>query len=202
MTGRLSWKLIIASLLVAGLPFLLLGEAFEADITDWLRQPRPAGLVAAAVVAALAVDIALPVPSSVVVGYAAMQLGPVAAVLLGTVGLTLTCEAGYWATRLINTPAANPPRRLPLVLAATRAVPLLAEATVVVAAGGGLPHRPFLAIVAVSNALVCTLYAGLAIWGQTAGRETLALIVAVVVPVALSAAVAAVRWRRGQSVTP
>ena len=215
-SGTLSWKLVVAALLVAGLPFALLGEAFEADLSDWLRQPRPAGAVAVAAVAALAVDIALPVPSSVVVGYAAMQLGPVAAVLLGTLGLTLTCEAGYWATRLVGTlaseapgsevpvseadgptaSASDPPPRLPLFLAATRAVPLLAEAAVVIAAGCGMPHRRFLAVVAASNALVCSLYAALGVWGQTAGRETLAMVIAVALPVALSAVAAAAGWHR------
>ena len=149
--------------------------------------------------AVLAVDIALPIPSSVVVAYAASQLGIAATVALGTLGLTLSCETGYWAARLFGHRLAEPGERPAegptlLVVAATRAVPLLAEATVMLAGATRQPHTRFAVVAVAANGLVCMLYATLGRYGFAAGRELVALAVSVAVPVLLSGAV----WLAGR----
>lgn len=194
----MSVRLVAVAVVAAALPFLLLGEGFETQVAGWLRQPRPYGLLAALLTASLAADILLPIPSSVAVSYAASQLGVLPAAVCGTIGLTISCEVGYRLGRCVagrpqSDTAAGPTL---LAVAATRAVPLLAEATVFLAGGVRMPHGRFLAVATASNAVVCLLYGGLGRLGFAAGRELLTLAISVAVPVALSGIAAVVVRRR------
>lgn len=208
----MSGRLVLFAIAAAAAPFLLLGDGFEDRVAEAIREPRPPLLLAAAIALALAVDPFLPIPSSLLVAYSATQLGGVAAVLVGTVGLTAGCELGYAAARatsqafpnrrlshLAATPGSPPGGLTLLALAATRAVPLLAEATVFVAGATRLPQRRFLAAVVPANAIVCTLYAAIGVWGRSQQREQLALVLSIAIPVALSALVWSIAKRRDRA---
>ena len=62
-------------------PFLLFGEQVEAALDRWRQHPPAWPLVAGAVVALLATDVFLPIPSSVVSTLAGGQLGLVGGTL-------------------------------------------------------------------------------------------------------------------------
>ena len=201
-------RTLVLALLLVALPFVVFGETLEAAVAEWARQPRSPLATAAAVVAALALDIALPVPSSGVVSFAAGPLGWLGATLAGTLGLTISCELGYrGAAALTAAPAASSNHsdkspslsRVLLGLAATRAIPLVAEAAVLVAGRARVPHSPFLVTVAAANALVCGLFAGLGRWGVATGEEAVAIGVSLAVPVLIAIGVELAR--RGRAVS-
>jgi hypothetical protein len=74
--GPRTWLTIGAGLLLFVLvPFALVGSWFEALATDAVRSSAPHWLLAAAIVVLLALDIVLPVPSSVVSTAAGAALG-------------------------------------------------------------------------------------------------------------------------------
>lgn len=155
--------LIIAAMVAL---FLMFGEVG----VDQLRHSPP-GVVAALGIALLCADIFIPVPSTLVVVILAQALGPVLAVIAGTVGISLGCVVGYycgWLGRsrtLKLVDAANSPRlnhwmtgtRAMLVLAALRAIPIIGESSVVVAGLVGLRARDVLIVTSLANlALVIT----------------------------------------------
>lgn len=176
---------------VAVLPFALLGESFERQLADWIAVPRPPAAVAALVTLALAGDILLPVPSSVLCSLAVGPLGMPITIAAGTLGLSLSCAIGFAIGRLWSEPGAAPPPLLSL--AATRAVPLVAEATVVLAGSSSMTWRPFAAAVVPANLLVVTLYTGIGRWGLDTGRIRVAVIGSIVLPVLLSTVVWSLR---------
>ena len=181
----MSWRLVSIAVLIAAAPLLLLGESFESQVAAFIRTPRPPLLTAGLLVGLLATDIVMVVPSSVVVAYAAGQLGLPLTVLLATLGLSISCTIGYVFGRLTQaSPTATP--RLLAILAATRAVPIVAEAAVVYAGGVRVPLRPFLLTVTLANALVASLYAAIGLLGHQTGGEVTALVLSAAIPIALS----------------
>jgi uncharacterized membrane protein YdjX (TVP38/TMEM64 family) len=184
-------------LLVPVLPFLLFGGRFE----DWLRgmseDPPSATATCLVVVGLLATDIFLPIPSSVISTLSGWQLGW----LLGTVstwtGMNLGAVFGFalakrfgsgfalWFSRgedlermrgLID-------RFGPSVLVVTRAMPVFAEASVLIAGIHQLSWRRFVPAVVTSNLGIAVAYAA---FGDVAERHQwlpLALGVAIALPV-------------------
>ena len=78
---------IVLALLVPIVPFLLLGESLDRRVDAWLDPPPPAATVALVTVAVLAVDVFLPVPSSLVSTFAGAQLGIAAATAASWLGM-------------------------------------------------------------------------------------------------------------------
>jgi uncharacterized membrane protein YdjX (TVP38/TMEM64 family) len=128
-------------------PFVL----FERDVNDWalqrLRPSAPPSSIAAVVVALLAADVVLPVPSSLVSTASGVSLGFVLGVAASVCGMTLGALAGYLLGRTLGLPIAGhfmSSRDLEIVsarlrsrttgaLVAMRAVPVLAEGSVLMA---------------------------------------------------------------------
>ena len=176
---RTTHLLIAAAVVLPGLGFVLLGEGFEARLAaaaGSLRGWRLAGLVAGL----LASDLLLPIPSSVLLALAGRELGVPAATLAGAAGLTVSCEIGYWAARLLGarltdarTDAAD---RGPLErglrknaawwLVLSRPLPILAEAATLLAGLSRVPHGAFLAAVVFANVWVAACFAALGVLGR------------------------------------
>lgn len=161
---------MFAALLLAGviLPFLLFGPAIEAWVAATLAAlaTRPV-LLAGAIIAALAADVALPIPSSIVGALAGGMFGLVAGAAITWAGLMLGCVAGYAIGRGIaaaSGPASPAPQRErplgPIALAATRAVPVLAEAGIIAAGAARMRFGTMLLATGPANALVALAYAG------------------------------------------
>ena len=194
-----SWKwaaigaVILALILV---PYFWFGEELEA----WIRRlvADPGGRLAAAAVLAglLAGDIFLPVPSSIVSAACGYLLGFAGGALTSWLGMTLGCAAGYGLARAIGPPLVKrfvgeeQVRRLhelgeryghwALILA--RPVPVLAEASVLVAGLGALGWRRFLALTTLANAGISLVYAAVSSLSADAGSFLLAFAASLAVP--------------------
>jgi uncharacterized membrane protein YdjX (TVP38/TMEM64 family) len=186
-----------AVLLVPVLPFLFLGGRFE----DWLQgmseHPPSSTVTCLVVVGLLATDIFLPIPSSVISTLSGWQLGW----FLGTVstwtGMNLGAVFGFALAKRFGSGFAlwfssgedlERMRGLidrfgPSVLVVTRAMPVFAEASVLIAGIHQLSWRRFTPAVVASNLGIAVAYAA---FGDVAERHQwlpLALGVAIALPV-------------------
>ncbi|GGI91305.1 hypothetical protein GCM10007973_29500 [Polymorphobacter multimanifer] len=177
LSPRRGWLLLAAGLVAAILlPYLALEGLVTTSGAAWLEsvRARPA-TAAAAIIALLAADIVLPVPSSIVGVFAGGVLGFARGAVVLWAGLMAGCLLGYWL-------GARPGRRLagrvvggaqvaalqrafgrfgPLALVLARGVPVLAEASVIAAGAARLDLRLFLLATAAANVIVALAYAGL-----------------------------------------
>jgi uncharacterized membrane protein YdjX (TVP38/TMEM64 family) len=157
----LLWLILIGLVL---LPFLLFEEQFNAFAEHVTRSESSQWLVAVAVFGLLALDVFLPVPSSIVSTAAGVFLGFLAGAAVVWAGMMAGCALGYVvgsrgsgaARRLVGSDGIERASALvrrygELTIVLCRPVPVLAEASVVFA---GLVHAPFgrfLRLTAVSN---------------------------------------------------
>jgi uncharacterized membrane protein YdjX (TVP38/TMEM64 family) len=168
----------------ASLAVILLGTilvpylVFEERLAGWTAQllapGAPRWIAAATVAGLLAVDVVLPIPSSVVSTGAGFLLGPWWGAGAGFLGMTAGTGLGYAVGR-ISRPAAQrligptelaraeqASRRLGMVaVALLRPVPVLAEASSVLAGMMRMPRVPFLALTALANLVLSLGYAWL-----------------------------------------
>lgn len=164
------WALLLALTLAAILiPFFLWGEPLEQWIRTLLESGSARWTVAAALAGLLALDIVLPVPSSLVSTAAGALLGFAGGVLTSWIGMTAGCLLGYWLAagskgeRLLGEVEVARLRRTQerfgdWMLIVFRAVPVLAEASVIFAGLTRVPLRRFLLITATSNLGISIAY--------------------------------------------
>ena len=92
MRWAIVWTLLVTVVLV---PFLLFGGAFTT-FTEWLtRGTLPLRVLVPAIVALLALDVFLPVPSSLISAGAGALMGFWRATLTVWLGMTAGCILGY-----------------------------------------------------------------------------------------------------------
>lgn len=192
------WTLIVAAVLVFILvPFALFGASADAWAEGLVLglQQRPL-LAAGAIIALLAVDIVAPVPSSVVSTLAGALLGVAGGALASLAGLTLGCVIGYALGRTAGRGAAQVTlgerevarleagwaRFGDAFLLLARAVPVLAEASVLFAGMSAMPRGRFLLLTALANAGLSLAYAGIGAWALEAPSFLLAFGCAVALP--------------------
>jgi membrane protein DedA with SNARE-associated domain len=159
--------------LVAGsiiLPFLVFGERLEFWSVEAMAGTQ-AGIAATGFVLLVA-DVLLPVPSSFVLTALGTALGFLPGIAVGALGMTAGCCLAYALGNWLGpdragafiTPAerARLSRLLDrnglLMLAACRAVPVLAEASILVAGILRLPRRRVLAVTTCANIGVSGCY--------------------------------------------
>ena len=204
--------LMCVVLLVPVLPFLLFGDEFEAWLRAYADDPHSAGATAGGVVGLLATDILLPVPSSVVSTMAGWQLGWWLGTAASWAGMTAGAVIGFAIARRWGRPVALwftkagdlermkhvSDRYGPFVLALCRAVPVFAEASVLIVGIHRIPWRRFLPAVALSNLGISIAYAAFGDYAQQQKWLPLALGVSIALPVAMAAAARGVmREKRG-----
>ncbi len=206
--------LVTLVLLVPIVPFVIAGDRIEAWTLAWLESRPEPWLLTVATAAILASDIFLPVPSSLVSTLAGAQLGILPATLASWVGLTAGGAIGFALARRCGRPlvrrfssagdvAAINAAGLRLgiwLLAATRPLPVLAEATVLLLGTTEMPWRVFLPALALSNLGLAAAYSILGSLAWDHGAMPLALAASVAVPLL---ATAAARWhwtRRGRQI--
>lgn len=163
--------LLCAAILV---PFALWEGALEQASRAAL-QHSSAALAGLVVVGLLAVDILLPIPSSLVMVGSAVALPVPAAFLACFAGLMLGCGIGYGLGHRLGEPLlarmAGAERRAALagwfarhgvaIVALCRPIPMLAELSVVMAGSARAPLQPFLLTSAAANAAVAAIYVAL-----------------------------------------
>ena len=93
--------MIVLALAVPTIPFLLLGWWLEPAIESLARSTAAmqSWQSASVIIFGLAIDIFLPVPSSVLLTFAGQSLGAWQGTLVGWVGLNLSAAIGLWASR-------------------------------------------------------------------------------------------------------
>ena len=194
--------LMCAVLLVPVLPFLFFGGRLK----DWLQgisdDPPSTLATVGVVVGLLATDILLPVPSSVVSALAGYVLGWWRATLATWIGMNLGAAIGFALARRWGRPLAlwfskeEDLERMrhvsdvygPAVLALARAVPVFAEASVLIVGIHGLPWRRFLPAVLLSNLGIALAYSAFGDWAKENQWLPLALGVAIALPILAAAA--------------
>jgi uncharacterized membrane protein YdjX (TVP38/TMEM64 family) len=193
-------------LLAPVLPFLLFGPQLETRVKQWMQTPQSTPVAAAAVVGLLSIDIFLPIPSSVVSTLGGWKLGIIGGMAASFAGLSAGAAIGFALARRWGRPFAarfSRPEELertqriaeqfgPTVLVLTRAVPVLAEASVLLMGIHNLSWRRFLPPVLLSNLGIAVAYSAFGRVAQQYGWLPLALCVAIALPM-LFAAIAE-RW--------
>jgi 3-dehydroquinate synthase len=178
------WSNVFVALLAAIVVAHFLLEHPISVFFDWLQtlsqsQWASAGLV----VLGLLADILLPIPSSMLTVWGVISLGSVAGFAAAWLGLSLACICGYglgaasntWLLKkFIRTSDMLEARRLSTrygawALVLMRAVPVLAEASVITAGLLRMPFRRFLLVTSLSNAGIALIYA---LIGGYAGTQT------------------------------
>ncbi|HYO51353.1 TVP38/TMEM64 family protein [Archangium sp.] len=192
------WTVLGVVLLAAILvPFFLWEERIHAATSAFLRMPHSRWLIAVALGGLLAADIVLPVPSSIVNTAAGSLLGFWAGAASSWAGLMVSVVVGYflgWGAsgtalrRLVGGNEARVSRAAARhghwALAVFRAVPVLAEASVVLAGFNRMPFRRFLATCALSNLGLAVTYSAIGAYAVDGGSFLLAFAGAICVPAA------------------
>jgi uncharacterized membrane protein YdjX (TVP38/TMEM64 family) len=177
------------------IPFILFEKQFEA-LGTWLAEGHAAGGLAASIIAALlALDVFLPVPSSIVSTGAGVLLGFWRGVAVIWIGMTIGCLIGY----AFGAKAAGAARRLVgddglaranhimerhgnWALVVSRPIPVLAESSVVFAGIVRSPIRPFVWMTTLSNLGIALAYAAVGAFSMEMQSFLLAFAAALALP--------------------
>ncbi|MEM1068221.1 MAG: VTT domain-containing protein [Planctomycetota bacterium] len=198
--------LMCVVLLVPVLPFLFFGGQLEDWLNGFAEDPPSPGITSVWVIGLLATDILLPIPSSVISTLSGWQLGWGLGTLATWVGMNLGAVIGFGLARRFGQPFAlwfsktEDLDRMqvisdqfgPTVLILTRALPVLAEASVLIAGIHQLSWGKFLPAIVLSNLGIAVAYSALGDYAQRHQWLPLALAVAIAVPVLVAAV--AKRW--------
>lgn len=181
------------SVLVASLPFLLVGEL---PGERWLSaQDDSAALFALTGTLLLSADLLLPIPSSVIGAMLGGRLGLIAGFVCNLSGLLAGHCVGYWLGRLAPERWAARAPSAPSALAVlwSRAVPVFAEAVSLAAGATGMRFRQFALAALLGDAIYA---AALAATGAALLPDGWYL-TALLVPMLLAAAASWLAWRSG-----
>jgi len=188
-------------LLVVATPFLAAGAWFEPAIERWLAGDAlqaTSWQTAVAVIGLLAVDIALPIPSSGVCTFAGHELGWAAGSVANWIGLNMSAQVGYWIGRhpgrslsrrftdheTVDRMSQWSDRSATLLLIACRPLPLLAEASVILMGVRQQSRRQFWPPVLVANSVLAIGYAAFGQFASATNTFWPALVVSLLLPLA------------------
>ncbi|WP_227027146.1 VTT domain-containing protein [Corallococcus soli] len=192
----LGWTVLGALLLAAILvPFFLWQDRIDAATGAFLREPHARWVIAAVIGGLLAADIVLPVPSSIVNTAAGSLLGFWGGAGVAWAGLMVSTGVGYLLGRGASATALH---RLvgrgasrgegdfggdgAWTLVVCRAVPVLAEGSVILAGFRRMPPRRFLVTCALSNLGLAAAYAAIGAYAVDLGSFLFAFAGAMGVP--------------------
>ena len=195
---RKKLALALAALFVAILvPFLLWEDPFNAWADTLLKKDAAStGRVFAAITLLLAADIVLPIPSSIVSTSAGYLLGFALGLAAGWTGMMLACIGGYALGRYaghgllrrllseeeIGLTKRDFERRGDWLIVVSRPVPMLAEASVIIAGALARPPARFLLISALSNLGIAAVYAAAGAFSAGLDSFFMAFAAAIIVP--------------------
>ena len=154
------------------IPFLIFEKQFW-ELGTWLAEGHASGWASATTIAALlALDVFLPVPSSIVSTGAGVLLGFWRGTAVIWIGMTVGCAIGYAfgaraaiaARKLVGADGLTRAGRVmdrygPWALVVCRPIPVLAESSVVFAGLVRTPVGPFIWLTTLSNLGIALAYA-------------------------------------------
>ena len=193
----LRWSLFAGIVLALVLvPFFLFEESISR-LSEGLLQSSAGGLsVSVAIVLLLASDLFVPIPSSLVATASGLLLGLLPGTAATWVGMQSGALAGYGvgrlagrrvAVRIVGESELQRANRAyarwgGLFLIASRAVPVLAEGSVVVAGVASMPLLRFLACVSLSNLAIAAVYAGVGAFVRDVNTFLVAFAASILLP--------------------
>lgn len=195
-SSRRRWAILgVALFAITIVPFVLFEAQFER-LATWLAQGHASGwATAGAIGALLALDVFLPVPSSIVSTGAGVLLGFWPGVFVIWIGMTLGCAIGYAfgvyaaaaARRLVGeeglkSAGAVMDRHGAWAMAVCRPIPVLAESSVVLAGLVRTPLGPFLWQTTLANLGIAVAYAAVGAFSVQAGSFLLTFVGAIALP--------------------
>lgn len=190
------WLLLGAVLLAAVLvPFVAFEAAVTEAVDEYLASDPPRLTLAGVTALAMASDVLLPVPSSVVATSAGTLLGLPLGAAASFVGLSLGCGIGYavgaagrpLAARIVGEAQLAVAQRLftrrgDAVVAVLRPIPVLAEVSVVFAGVSAMPRGRFVLFTGLANAGIALAYAALGGWAAQVDALPVAVAGSLVLP--------------------
>jgi uncharacterized membrane protein YdjX (TVP38/TMEM64 family) len=184
--------LLLAAILV---PFFLWEDRIGAATAAFLQAPHSRWLLAVSLAGLLAADLVLPVPSSLVNVAAGSLLGLWGGTAVSWTGLMVSTVVGYFIgqsasgtalRRLVGSHEERVARAQTSYgqwgLMVCRGVPVLAEASVVLAGFNRMPLRPFLLVCSLSNLGIAVTYSAVGAFAMDTSSFLLACASAVGVP--------------------
>ena len=156
-------------------PFALFHDRMEVWAESAMATGEAAYAIAAIVILLLALDVVLPIPSTVVSAMAGAALGVVGGVAASAAGMTLGCVLGYVLGRSCGLPllrrvvstddldylSVQFRRSAPMALAITRAVPVLAEGSALMAGVSRVNPATYMSVTTMANIGVSLVYCSL-----------------------------------------
>jgi len=192
------WILLCAGIFAIILvPFFLFGEQIETWTEEFLESASHHSVLVAVVLGTLlAVDILVPVPSSLVSTAAGFFLGLAGGLVTSLAGMTISCVGGYWLGVRFGRPVANRlvgdheltrleklrQRFGEWVIVVARPVPVLAEASVLFAGISEMPVPQFVLLATLSNLGVSAVYAAVGAFSATVNSFMFAFFGSILVP--------------------
>jgi uncharacterized membrane protein YdjX (TVP38/TMEM64 family) len=186
--------LVFAIILV---PFFLFGHQLETWTESFVSSATGyPGWIAVVLGSLLAVDILLPLPSSLISTAAGFLLGLVRGLLTSWIGMTASCIIGFWlgkrygcsvACKIVGEKELERLEALSRrvgswVIVISRPVPVLAEAAVLFAGISGIPIGRFLLLTISSNLGISAVYAAVGALSANANSFLLAFAGSILIP--------------------
>ncbi len=192
--------IFLVTTVIAIVPFLVLGEAFEDQIKEWFQKEWSQGQRFWLIVGLLAVDIAIPIPSSAVSTYGGAILGFLPATFASWLGLMTGSLFGFSIARIAGPRIV---RRLTKsedlsslvclndklslwTIVLTRPLPILAEATVLLMGSLKLSWGKLILPLSISNLIVAGSYSFVGAWAVEGNVTPYVMLVAIVLPLLLT----------------
>ncbi len=187
--------LVVAALIIV--PFLIFGDRIEASTQEFLdRGPKNRMMFALLLGGSLALDVLLPVPSSLASTACGHYLGFFPGLVVSWVGMLLGCLSGYGIGRSLGRAAADrfvgthELDRLEIggerwgdwMVAAFRPVPVLAEASVVYAGMSRIPLPRFLVVSGLANFGISLVYVGIGVYAANLNSFLVAFLASMLFP--------------------
>jgi uncharacterized membrane protein YdjX (TVP38/TMEM64 family) len=197
MKNRFKWALLaIVILLIILIPFFLFGESIE-NWASYFFQSSPSKILVGLIIGGLlSVDILAPIPSSIASTAGGYILGFILGTLVSLTGMTVSCIIGYWlgakfgnpiSERLVGSTELSKLEKLQnkyghYIIIISRAVPVLAEASILVAGIGRMPLNRFILLILLSNLGISLVYATIGDYSAHLSSFLLAFIGAIFLP--------------------
>jgi uncharacterized membrane protein YdjX (TVP38/TMEM64 family) len=192
MRWAVIWAVLIGLVLV---PFFLFETEFNAFAARMTRGDTAVTLASASIFGLLALDVVLPVPSSIVSTAAGVLLGFWWGAVVVWTGMTVACLLGYalgsrassLARRFVGAPGLERAEGLvrrygDWTIVMCRPVPVLAEASVIFAGLVGAPLARFVTLTALSNLGIAAGYAAFGAFSMSVDSFLVAFLGALVIP--------------------
>lgn len=189
--------LTLAVALLIIIPFCIWGETIDL----WFKEMASTDttmrtVLGGSLFVALSLDVLLPIPSSLVSTLCGAFFGWIGGLLLSTIAMCISCVIG-WSIGRLCTPLAlrfigtdEYPRLQHLlqrhgvvILLALRTVPVLAEASVLLAGIANVPFRKCMPLLLIANLLVSLIY----VYAGVCGHDNENMLPAFLVSILLSA---------------